>query len=52
MGPNQEANWCVTRPWFDVIMGTRERWVGTEEEARQIEKIRRVMPERKHPMHE
>jgi Fatty acid hydroxylase superfamily len=24
MGRNQDANWCVTRPWFDWVMGTRE----------------------------
>jgi hypothetical protein len=30
MGPNQHSNWCVTRPWFDHIMGTREHYVGTE----------------------
>jgi sterol desaturase/sphingolipid hydroxylase (fatty acid hydroxylase superfamily) len=30
MGPNQHANWCVTRPWFDHVMGTRERYVGTD----------------------
>jgi hypothetical protein len=24
MGSNQNANWCVTRPWFDHLMGTRE----------------------------
>jgi hypothetical protein len=23
MNTNQDANWCVTRPWFDYIMGTR-----------------------------
>ena len=23
MGNNPGANWCVTRPWFDYIMGTR-----------------------------
>lgn len=23
MGPNQDANWCVTKPWFDIVMGTR-----------------------------
>ncbi|MFP1158487.1 sterol desaturase family protein [Acinetobacter baumannii] len=23
MTSNQNANWCVTRPWFDYIMGTR-----------------------------
>jgi sterol desaturase/sphingolipid hydroxylase (fatty acid hydroxylase superfamily) len=32
LGPNQDANWCVTRPWFDHIMGTRKPWVGTEAE--------------------
>ena len=32
MGPNQDANWCVTRPWFDMIMGTREPYAGTERE--------------------
>lgn len=50
MGPDQEANWCVTRPWFDQIMGTRKPWVGTEAEARQHEKILRVMSTRGHPM--
>ncbi len=34
MGPDQEKNWCVTRPWFDNLMGTREPYVGTEREAR------------------
>jgi hypothetical protein len=42
MGPNQHANWCVTRPWFDHIMGTRERFVGTEAEKKSIEKRERV----------
>lgn len=23
MNANQNANWCVTKPWFDYIMGTR-----------------------------
>ena len=32
MGRNQNANWCITRPWFDWIMGTRVHYV---------EKIRR-----------
>ncbi|MCW5802887.1 MAG: hypothetical protein KIT31_10915 [Deltaproteobacteria bacterium] len=32
MGPNQNANWCVTRPWFDIVMGTREPYAGTERE--------------------
>ena len=34
MGPNQHANWCVTRPWFDVLMGTRQPYAGTEREAK------------------
>lgn len=24
MNTIQDANWCVTRPWFDYLMGTRE----------------------------
>jgi hypothetical protein len=23
MNSDQDANWCVTRPWFDYLMGTR-----------------------------
>jgi hypothetical protein len=23
LGRNQDTNWCVTKPWFDYIMGTR-----------------------------
>ncbi len=38
MGPNQHANWCVTHPWFDHIMGTREPYVGTAHEARDMER--------------
>ena len=29
MGKNQDANWCVTWPLTDWIMGTREKYVGT-----------------------
>ncbi len=29
MGPDQNANWCVTRPWFDHVMGTRKPYLGT-----------------------
>jgi len=25
MGENQDANWCVSYPWFDWLLGTRER---------------------------
>jgi len=34
MGPDQNVNWCVTRPWFDHLMGTRVPYLGTEREAR------------------
>lgn len=40
MGPNQDANWCVSRPWFDHLMGTREPYVGTEREAK--DRVRRA----------
>jgi hypothetical protein len=33
MGPDQEANWCVTQPWFDNLMGTRRHYVGTARET-------------------
>ncbi len=33
LGPDQDKNWCVTKPWWDWIMGTREKYVGTEREA-------------------
>lgn len=32
MAPDQHANWCVTRPWFDLLMGTRVRYLGTDRE--------------------
>ncbi|MDB4929245.1 MAG: hypothetical protein JWM10_1729 [Myxococcaceae bacterium] len=38
MGPNQHANWCVTWPWFDHVMGTREPYVGTAREAADVAK--------------
>ncbi len=38
MGPDQDANWCVVRPWFDHLMGTRKPYVGTERERRDNER--------------
>jgi len=38
MGPDQHQNWCVTRPWFDHIMGTRKPYVGTQRERRDRER--------------
>jgi hypothetical protein len=34
MGKNQDANWCVSWPWADWVMGTRVHFVGTEQERR------------------
>jgi sterol desaturase/sphingolipid hydroxylase (fatty acid hydroxylase superfamily) len=35
---NQDANWCVTFPIIDVLVGTRERYVGTTEHAADLER--------------
>jgi len=32
LGPDQDANWCVTRPWCDLLFGTRKPWLGTTDE--------------------
>src|SRR5690606_32233351 len=40
MGPDQDANWCVTRPWFDWIMGTRKPYAFSIAETRS--RIRRL----------
>lgn len=32
LGRDQDANWCVTRPWCDRLFGTRKPWLGTAEE--------------------
>lgn len=34
LGPNQEANWCVTWPMMDWLMNTRRPWVNTEAERK------------------
>ncbi len=36
MGPNQHMNWCITKPWFDRLMGTREHYTGTKKETADI----------------
>ncbi len=36
MGKNQDMNWCVTQPWFDYIMGTREHFFDENGAARPI----------------
>ena len=34
MGPSKDANWCVTHPFFDHVMGTRKPYAHTEREER------------------
>jgi len=41
MGPDQHANWCVTRPWMDELMGTRIPYVGTDRERADRERADR-----------
>lgn len=38
LGPDQHKNWCVTKPWFDIVMGTRVPYLGTQREAADREK--------------
>ncbi len=26
LGKNASSNWCITWPWFDYVMGTREKF--------------------------
>ncbi len=40
MGPDQDANWCVTRPWCDLLFGTRKPWVGTSAERPLVDRHR------------
>lgn len=43
MAPSQEANWCVTTPLWDHVMGTRKPWVGTEAEKATTEARRAAL---------
>jgi hypothetical protein len=42
MARNQDANWCVTWPLMDWIMGTREKYLGTEVQV--ADDARRAVP--------
>ncbi|MFZ5478241.1 MAG: hypothetical protein ACOZNI_15850 [Myxococcota bacterium] len=46
MGPDQDANWCVTKPWFDTIMGTRKVYLGTEQEKKDTARRRKALAAR------
>ena len=49
MGPKQDANWCVTKPWMDELMGTRVPYAFTERERRDIERRERRRRAREAP---
>ncbi len=40
MGPNPNANWRVTKPWFDWAFGTREYYVDSERERQGLHKVK------------
>lgn len=42
LGPDQDTNWCVTWPFFDLIMGTQDPYVGTAREVEDQRRARRV----------
>ena len=39
LGRNQHANWCVTYPLADYVLGTREKWAETPNEAAALARI-------------
>jgi sterol desaturase/sphingolipid hydroxylase (fatty acid hydroxylase superfamily) len=41
MGKDQDANWCVTHPFFDYVLGTRKHYLGTAEERKDITRKQR-----------
>lgn len=47
MGTDQDANWCVTRPWFDWIMGTRKPYAFTLKETQtRLKKLKKALKQR------
>ena len=45
MGPDQDANWCVSHPFFDHLMGTRKPYAFTrEEEEKRTREVKRREP--------
>jgi sterol desaturase/sphingolipid hydroxylase (fatty acid hydroxylase superfamily) len=45
MGKDQNANWCVTHPFFDLVLGTRKEFVGAQPPLRSSEGQASVSPE-------
>lgn len=48
MGPNQDANWCVTHPLWDHVMGSRIPYAGTERERIDRERLAAQRQRRAH----
>lgn len=46
MGDDQHKNWCVTHPWFDNVMKTRKKYIGTEREKQAVAKRARLAERR------
>ena len=44
MGRDQNANWCVTHPFFDYVMGTRKEYLGVQPPAAQAEPALTLVP--------
>ncbi len=42
LGPDQDANWCVTWPFFDLLMGTLDPYIGTAREVDDQGRAQRV----------
>lgn len=40
MGRDQNSNWCVTHPLFDILLGTRKEYVGVQPRAPQAEPVK------------
>ena len=49
MGKDQDANWCVTHPFFDILMGTRKPYLGTAAERRDLARAARKEERRNRP---
>lgn len=50
MGRNQDANWCVTHPFFDNVMKTRTPYVGSEQEAADVRRKEEREAKRQTPL--
>jgi sterol desaturase/sphingolipid hydroxylase (fatty acid hydroxylase superfamily) len=44
MGTDQDLNWCVTKPWFDYLMGTRVDYTYDAQGRVVKDKARAAMP--------